>query len=65
MEYVVEVVIITDQLQQGMPRCAIEADAEQVFCSRIQPVDEQTVVDDDDGGIELIRDTGRRATVTR
>ena len=53
MQDVVHLFIIADQLQQGLMCGSRLADTEKIFCSRIEPFDQQVFVNDDDTGVEL------------
>jgi hypothetical protein len=47
-------------LEQGLPVCARLTDTEERFCGRIEGLDQQAAVDDDDGCIELIKKVNGR-----
>jgi hypothetical protein len=57
MKNVGEFVVVTDKLQQRLVEGALLADAEQVLCSRVQSFDKETVVDNDDRGVQVIKET--------
>jgi hypothetical protein len=63
MENIGEFVVVTDKLQQRLIEGALLADAEQVFCSRVQSFDKETVVDNDDRGVQVIKETILRRPV--
>ena len=54
VENFLELGVVTNQLQERLMLCALLANAEEVFCCRVQAFDQQAIVDDDDGCAELI-----------
>lgn len=56
MQNALQFVVVADQLQQRLAVCTRQADTQQGFGRRIEPVDQQAVIDDDDRGIQLFRD---------
>ena len=60
---------VVEEAQQRFAACALHADAEDVFASRVEVDDQQVVVDEDDARTEAVknafRDIVARAVVAR
>ena len=54
MQDVMHVIIVTDEFQERLLRSARLADTQQVLAGWIDPLNQQALIDDDYGGIELV-----------
>ena len=60
VEYVAQLVVVTDQLEQRLPPGALPTDTEERFRRRIEGLDQQAAVNDDDRCVELIKEVDGR-----